>query len=230
MRLFSGLGTEMHVSGDETGTQWKTISLCCRMLIRLVTSKNVAVILELQKTLGSDCELDIMEFVFGSVLVWRMTATQRILVWLVGKGRAEDRLSPCHKIRLGTNDETSQVSTQMFTVLRHKNWSCKCMEDMYCDSDGNNVILFPVINTFYTCQADVDTKMTVGTFMCMTKNGEMCTVGSSTCLSCEEAPRCMSMIWFSNNTSMSGDEQISMKETCGLCEGNAEQHLLQHCF
>ena len=37
-------------------------------------------------------------------------------------------------------------------------------------------------------------------------------------------PRCMSMIWFSYNTSKSGDEQISMKETCGLCEGNAEQH------
>ena len=42
-------------------------------------------------------------------------------------------------------------------------------------------------------------------------------------------PRCMSMIWFSYNTSKSGDEQISMKETFGLCEGNAEQHLLQHC-
>ena len=101
---------------------------------------------------------------------------------------------------------------------------------MYCDSDDNNVILFTVINTFYTCQADVDTKMTVGMFMCMTQNGEMCTVGTSTCLSCEEAPRCMSMIWFSYNTSKSGDEQVSMKETCGLCEGNAEQHLLQHCF
>ena len=31
---------------------------------------------------------------------------------------------------------------------------------MYCDSDDNNEILLPVINTFYTCQADVDTKMT----------------------------------------------------------------------
>ena len=40
----------------------------------------------------------------------------------------------------------------------------------------------------------------------------------------------MSMIWFSYNTSKSGDEQISMKETCELCEGSAEQHLLQHCF
>ena len=72
--------------------------------------------------------------------------------------------------------------------------------------------------------------MTVGMFMCMTQNEEMCTVGTSTCLSCEEAPRWMSMIWFSNNTSKSGDEQISMKETCGLCEGKTEQHSLQHCF
>ena len=95
------------------------------------------------------------------------------------------------------------------------------MEDMYCDSDYNNVILLPVINTFYTCQADVDTKMTVGMFLCMTQNGEMCTVGPSTCLSCEASPRYMSMIWFSYNTSKSGDEQISMKETCGLYEGNA---------
>ena len=96
------------------------------------------------------------------------------------------------------------------------------MEDVYCDSDDNNVILLPVINTFCTCQADVDTKMTVGMFMCITKNGEMCIVGTSTCVCCEETPRCMSMIWFSYNTSKSRDEQISMKETCGLCEGNAE--------
>ena len=54
------------------------------------------------------------------------------------------------------------------------------MEDMYCDSDCNNVILITVINTFYTCQADVETKMTVGMFLCMTQNGEMCTVGTST--------------------------------------------------
>ena len=101
------------------------------------------------------------------------------------------------------------------------------MEDMCCDSDDNNVILFTVINMFYTCQADVDTKMTVGMFMCVTQNGEMCTVGTSTCLSCEEAPRSMNMIWFSDNTLKSGDEQISTEETCGLC---AEQHFLQHCF
>ena len=37
----------------------------------------------------------------------------------------------------------------------------------------------------------------------------------------------MSVTWFSNNTSKSGDEQISMKEACGLCEGNAEQHCFQ---
>ena len=146
------------------------------------------------------------------------------------RGGAEDRLTPSHKIRLGTSDETSQVSLQKFTVLRYKSRSCKYSEDMYCDSDDNNVILFTVINTFYTCQADVDTKMTVGMFMCMTQNGEMCTVGTSTCLSCEEAPRCMSTIWFSYNTSKSGDEQVSMKETCGLCVGNAEKHLQQHCF
>ena len=41
------------------------------------------------------------------------------------------------------------------------------MKDMYCDSDDNNVILFTVINTFYTCQADVDTKITVGMFFCL---------------------------------------------------------------
>ena len=46
-----------------------------------------------------------------------------------------------------TNDETSQVFNTKVTVLRHKNWSCKNMEDMYCDSDDNNVILFTVINT-----------------------------------------------------------------------------------
>ena len=83
------------------------------------------------------------------------------------RGGAEDRLSPSHKIRLGTNDETSKVSTRKFTVSRHKNWSCKYMEDMYCDSDDNNVILFTVINTFYTCQADVDTKMTVLVCLCV---------------------------------------------------------------
>ena len=130
-----------------------------------------------------------------------MTATQRICVWLVGiRGGAEDRLSPRHKKRFGTNDETSQVSAQKFTVLRLKNWSCKCMKTIHCDSDENNVTLFTVINTFYTCQADVETK-TVGVLLCVTQNGETCTVGTFTCLSCEEAPRCTSMICFSCNTS-----------------------------
>ena len=67
----------------------------------------------------------------------------------------------------------------------------------------------------------------LGMVMCITQNGEVCTVGIPTCLSCEEAPRWMSMIWFSYNTLKSVDEQISTMETCGLC---AEQHLLQHCF
>ena len=100
---------------------------------------------------------------------------------------AEDRLSPSHKIRQETSNETSLYDTQKFTVLRHKNWSCKYTKDMYCDSDDNNVILLPAINTFCTCQADADTKMTIGMFMCITQNGEMCTVvytiGTSTCLS-----------------------------------------------
>ena len=63
------------------------------------------------------------------------------------------------------------------------------MEDMYSDSDYNNVILFTVINTSYTCQADVETNMTVGMFLCMTQYGEMYTVGTSACLSCEETLR-----------------------------------------
>ena len=80
------------------------------------------------------------------------------------RGGAEDRPLPSHKIRQETNSVTSLCDTQKFTVLRHKNWSCKYMEDMFCDSDDNNVMLLLVINTFYTCQADVDTKMTVCMF------------------------------------------------------------------
>ena len=60
------------------------------------------------------------------------------------------------------------------------------MEDLYCDTDYNNVILFTVINTFYKIQGDVETNTTVGMFLCMTQNEEMCTVGTSTCRSCEE--------------------------------------------
>ena len=45
------------------------------------------------------------------------------------------------------------------------------MEDMYCDSDDNNVIIIHCDRTrSSTCQADVDIKMTVGMFMCMTQN------------------------------------------------------------
>ena len=86
---------------------------------------------------------------------------------------AECRLLPSHKVRLGTNDETSHVSSQKFTVSHHKNRSCKYMEDMYCDSDYNNVTLFTVINTFYTCQADVETKKTVGMFLCNAEWGNV---------------------------------------------------------
>ena len=37
------------------------------------------------------------------------------------------------------------------------------------------------------------------------------------------------MIWFSYNTSESGDEQINMEETCGQFTGRAAPHLRQHC-
>ena len=47
--------------------------------------------------------------------------------------------SPSCKIRLGTNSETSRVSTKKFTVTRHKNRSCQFVEDMYCDSDYINM-------------------------------------------------------------------------------------------
>ena len=36
------------------------------------------------------------------------------------------------------------------------------MEDMYRDSDDNNVILFTVINTFYTCGHQADSR-----YVCM---------------------------------------------------------------
>ena len=100
------------------------------------------------------------------------------------------------------------------------------MEKMYCDSDYNNVILCAVINTLYTCLAGVKDKMTVGMSLGTTPKRDMYTVGTSTHLSCEEATRCMSMIWFRYNTSKSGDEQISMKETYRPCEGRAEQQCL----
>ena len=52
---------------------------------------------------------------------------------------AESRLFPSCKVRLGTNGETSRVSTQKFTVSRHENRICKYMEDMYCDNDYINM-------------------------------------------------------------------------------------------
>ena len=52
------------------------------------------------------------------------------------------------------------------------------MEDMYSDSHNTNVTSFLVFNTSYTCQTDEETKKTVGMFLCMTQNGEMCTVGT----------------------------------------------------
>ena len=58
----------------------------------------------------------------------------RLLAWCDPRRGADDRLSPCCKIRLGTNSETSPVSTGKFTVTRHKNRSCKYMEDMYCET------------------------------------------------------------------------------------------------
>ena len=169
----------------------------------------------------------LQEFSKDMTMRWGMAddSYAKNLVWLVGiRGRegVQNIISP---------QATKCVSER---ALRHHK-SLHKSSQYYVTRTGaattwKTVILFTVINTFYTCQADVDTKMTVGMFMCMTQNGEMCTVGTSSCISREEAPRCMSMIWFSCGTSKSGDEQMSMKETCGLCEGNAEQHLLQHCF
>ena len=46
---------------------------------------------------------------------------------------------PSCEIRLGTNCETSRVSTGKFTVTRHKNRSCMYMEDVCCDNDNINV-------------------------------------------------------------------------------------------
>ena len=53
------------------------------------------------------------------------------------------------------------------------------MEDMYSDSDDTDVTSFPVLNTSFTSQADEDTKMTDGMFLCVTQKEEMCTVGAS---------------------------------------------------
>ena len=62
------------------------------------------------------CNLDILEFALGSVLVMTDDSHAKnlcVACWHP-RGGAEDRLHPSHKIRLGTCDETSQVSTQKF--------------------------------------------------------------------------------------------------------------------
>ena len=56
------------------------------------------------------------------------------------RGRNVQKIvSPSCKIRLGTNCETSRVSTRRFTVKSHENESCKYMEDMYGDNDYINM-------------------------------------------------------------------------------------------
>ena len=52
----------------------------------------------------------------------------------------------------------------------------------------------------------------------MTQNGEMCAVGTSTCLSCSTTLYEYDLV------------QLQQVEVCGLCEGIAEQHLPRHCF
>ena len=74
--------------------------------------------------------------------VWRQRVWPRqwrLPAWRDPRRCAEYRLSPSCKIRLGTNSETSRVSTRKFTATRHKNRSCKYMEDMYCDNDCINM-------------------------------------------------------------------------------------------
>ena len=61
-----------------------------------------------------------------------------------------------------------------------KTGAANTWEKMYCDSDYDNVILFVVINTLYTCQADVKIKKTVCMFLCMTQKGEMCFCSATT--------------------------------------------------
>ena len=83
--------------------------------------------------------------------LWRSLTTARLattsvaetvdiasLVWSEEMCRISSPPPSC-KIRLGTNCETSRVSTGKFTVARHKNRSCKYMEDMYCDNDYINM-------------------------------------------------------------------------------------------
>ena len=74
--------------------------------------------------------------------VWRphvWPRQRRLLAWCDPRRGAEDRLTLSCRMRLGTNGETSRVSTRKFTVTRHKNRSCQYMEDMYCDNDYINM-------------------------------------------------------------------------------------------
>ena len=78
----------------------------------------------------------------GRSLTTAVLATTRVvetveilLAWWHPRRGADVRLLPSHKIRLGTNGETSRVSTPKFTASRHENRSCKYMEDMYSDND-----------------------------------------------------------------------------------------------
>ena len=74
--------------------------------------------------------------------VWRQQVRPRqwrLLAWCDPRRSAESCLTPSCRIRLGTNSETSRVSTGKFTVTRHKNRSCKYMEDMYCENDYINM-------------------------------------------------------------------------------------------
>ena len=74
--------------------------------------------------------------------VWRQQVWPRqgrLLAWCDPRWGAEDSLLPSCEIRLGTNCETSRVSTGKFTVTRHKNRSCMYMEDVCCDNDNINM-------------------------------------------------------------------------------------------
>ena len=78
--------------------------------------------------------------------IWRQREWPRqwrLLAWCDPRRGAEARLPRSCKIRLGTNCETSRVSTGKFTTTRHENRSCKYMEDMYFDNDCINMTPTP---------------------------------------------------------------------------------------
>ena len=66
----------------------------------------------------------------------RSVSRQCRLASLMYSEKGCGRSSPSCKIRLGTNGETSRVSTGEFTVSSHENRSCKYTEDMYRDNDN----------------------------------------------------------------------------------------------